>query len=239
MDRDDDNYFTCLVPRAKRFDGTYYYDINAVLGYFRKKIINREAPTIISNDCVASMIYTNIWQKDKSISPTINIRITPSDYLKIMLNPKYYLTTELKPLGLELWVCEGGFSEVCPVGKINDVKVYFAHVNNPKGELDKCIACWNESIKKIKWNRLVFVARVHADIPNNYLNLMDDCEYPYRIIKMTDKDGISVRDKHLLDMHLNFSETGLPMEEYGFDFIGWYCELLDEIEASKSGVRKA
>lgn len=225
----------CLIPVLRSFDGIERFDINAFCGYFRGKLINRAIPTLISNDCVAGMIYKCIGAVNSiAISPTINTRILAEDFLKVVLNPEHYLKCNMVSNGIRLLTGEA-WNSVAPTGKIDDVTVYFTHLNDPKEkDVEKCVMRWNFMKENINWNRLAFLVRDWQSFPIDFIKRMRECKYPYRINIRTTESGMDVWDdnKHILFLTKNFSDWSSAVEDAGFDFIGWYNELLDEIEAN-------
>lgn len=233
LDANDEYNILCLVPLVRSFEGSERYDINVFLGYFRKKLINREVPTIISNDCVAGMIYKCIGVDNFVITPTINTNISADDFLKIALNPEYYLKQDMKPAKLQLRTYAGG-SEIEPSGCIDDIVVRFSHLKEVgKNDIEKCAKRWNYMKDNINWDRIVFIVRNHKGFPYNFVREMKKCRYPYRIIVHNTSSGIDMwdADKRILFNTRSFGDPNFPVEEDGFDFIGWYNDILDEIDA--------
>ena len=205
-----------------------HFDINTFCAYFRKQLIKREPPTLISNDCFAGLIYNASGYKEyTSISPTINVRIKPDDYLKIVLNPHKYLGITMEPEGMTLMKGEG-YCEVMPTGRIDDILVCFPH--DTKKDVQKCVDRWNYRKNNIQWNRLGFVVRDFEGFSYDFIKIMKKSRYPYRINIRTTLSGMNINEKNILLFTRSFGDYDWPIEEDGFDFVGWYNDFLDEIE---------
>ena len=61
----------------------------------RKKIKNKEF-TILSNTCIGGIIYNDLGQR--FLSPTINLYITPKDFVEFLENLDDYLSSEIEPV---------------------------------------------------------------------------------------------------------------------------------------------
>lgn len=78
--------------------------------------------TIICNNCLAGVFYNDLGLKFRS--PTINLFMYPSDFVKFCLNLKYYINVELTEVLQEKYNY--------PVGKLEDIEIYFMHYNHFK-----------------------------------------------------------------------------------------------------------
>ncbi len=205
----------CLIPIRKSFvSGKREYMINRLLGYFRGKLISKNTPTIIGNDCIGGRFYEAIGRSEEIImTPTINTFIEAYDFIKLAMNPKHYLSVPIEYKAMEIRECES-----CPCGLIDDVKVYFTH-GIRKADVSKCIERWNRSLELINWNNLVFVIRENATLPYDFGSLMKKCEYPYLIIRTKSDIGKDL-DEHSIYAP-KFIGVEEPYEDY-FDFVGWW-----------------
>ena len=91
----------------------------------RKKLFNTNF-SIITNHCMGGFIYHDLGQQ--FLSPTINLKICPSDFVEILKHLKYYMNQEI------LHASEK--EETYPVGKIKKydgegcVYIYFVHYHD-------------------------------------------------------------------------------------------------------------
>ncbi len=148
----------CLVPRYMHFNlHKEVYDINAFLGYFRKRLYGKDTPTIISNDCVGGEIYRLMDMP--MLSPTVNTYIAAEDFQKICEEPEKYFSIEGKdffynilPIGDEPGDCKMRL----PAMKIEDITVTFVHTNGRTTEL---VNRWNMMRKRINWENIIYAFR--------------------------------------------------------------------------------
>ena len=119
-----------------------------------KRLINSNF-TILSNNCIGGVIYHDLGQK--FLSPTINLYITPSDFVKFLENLDYYLNLDIIPIKSNLKY---------PVGKMGDIILYFKHYNS----IEEAIEKWNERKKRI-------------NMDNIYIMMTDRWCCPYEVLK--------------------------------------------------------
>ena len=96
----------------------------------RRRRLKNMTPTIISDNCNAGIIYHDLGLQ--FLSPTINLYFLPGDYLKFLQNLHHYLQVEPKEIADE--------SVAWPVGRLEDVKVYFMHYKSFEEARTKWIA---------------------------------------------------------------------------------------------------
>lgn len=154
------------------------------------KYIQRHSDiTIISNNCLAGFIYQDLGLQYKS--PTIGLQFTQSDFIKFCRNfPKY--------TSLNLEECEddllskfkklGGCKIDFPVGKIDDIPIFFQHYINYKEAKDK----WEKRLKRINNKCLFFIFVAHDYTPKKDLQKFNDIDFPNKLL-------ISNSNKYNLD----------------------------------------
>lgn len=100
----------------------------------RKRLYNKNF-TIFSTNCIGGVIYHNLGLK--FLSPTINLWISPEDYIKLLKDPQKYLLNsdmhEIKMKNIDY-----------PVGRLNDITIYGQHYIN----FDELKYKWNERKKE-------------------------------------------------------------------------------------------
>ena len=80
----------------------------------------RETPSILCSTCIGGMIYNNLGLK--FMTPTINLWCDAEDLSKIAENPKKYFTKDI-----EFIHDDPEYNYGYPVGRIDDVVIYFTH----------------------------------------------------------------------------------------------------------------
>lgn len=130
----------------------------------RKRLHNRNF-TIFSTNCIGGIIYHNL--KLKFLSPTINLWISPKDYIKLLKDPQKYLSNsnmhEIKIENIDY-----------PVGRLNDITIYGQHYKN----FDELKYKWDERKKRINWDN-TFVFMIERD-GCTYQDLLDFDKLPYK-----------------------------------------------------------
>lgn len=135
-----------------------------------KDIIDRERLydknfTIFSTNCIGGIIYHNL--KLRFLSPTINLWISPKDYIKLLEDPqKYFSNSDMHEIKIE--------NINYPVGRLNDITVYGEHYSS----FDELRNKWNERKKRINWGN-IFVFMIERD-GCTYQDLRDFDKLPYK-----------------------------------------------------------
>lgn len=130
----------------------------------RNKLHN-ENFTIFSTNCIGGIIYHNL--KLRFLSPTINLWISPKDYIKLLKDPQKYLSNsdmhEIKIENIDY-----------PVGRLDDITIYGQHYK----DFDELKYKWNERKKRINWDN-TFVFMIERD-GCTYRDLLDFDKLPYK-----------------------------------------------------------
>lgn len=120
----------------------------------RKKRLHRTDFTIISNNCWGGRIYEsyNIQKQ----SPTVGLFFMASDYILFVSDLKEYLSAELTFISPEESKWREKFKDDAnfgsyPIGKINEVEIFFLHYHSEKEALDK----WKRRCQRVNWDRML------------------------------------------------------------------------------------
>ena len=105
---------------------------------YRHKLKN-ENFTIISNNCIAGVLYKDLNKKFNS--PTINLYFSHNDYIKYCQNLNYYINKELE---------EQKSNYLYPVGKLGDISVHFMHYDSFKEAKEN----WDKRCKRINMKNI-------------------------------------------------------------------------------------
>ena len=109
----------------------------------RLKLKNKNI-SIISSNCIGGVIYSEIGTR--FLSPTINLYIMPSDFVKFVSNLKLYLESELE------FIDE---NSNFPIAKLIDIKIYFMHYNSEEEAREK----WNERKKRVNYDNIFIIIK--------------------------------------------------------------------------------
>lgn len=102
-----------------------------------------QAPTIICSTCIGGMISHNLGLR--FMSPTVNIWMTPSDLIKFVSDIDKYVAAEIN-------FVKSNYYDF-PVGKIDDITVYFQHYTTEEDARNK----WNERKTRIDKDNLFII----------------------------------------------------------------------------------
>ena len=117
--------------------------VHLMRNYINRYRLKNKDVSIISNNCIAGVIYHDL--KLQFRSPTINLFFrNAEDFLKYVSNLKYYNS-------LELIESEGKCSY--PVGKLEDVEIHFLHYHT----FSEAKNCWEKRKKRINYENLVVI----------------------------------------------------------------------------------
>lgn len=102
-----------------------------------------KTPTIICSTCIGGMISHNLGLR--FMSPTVNIWMTPSDLIKFVSDLDKYLESEIN-------FVKSTYYDF-PVGKIDDITVYFQHYTTEDDARNK----WNERKTRVDKDNLFII----------------------------------------------------------------------------------
>lgn len=101
--------------------------------------------SIIANSCWGGKTYHTLGMK--FLSPFINMYIHDEDYLKLLVNLKYYLNCDLK---FTRWKYAVDYKTDFPVCALDDIEVFFKHY----ARIDEAKEKWYERCSRINWDNL-------------------------------------------------------------------------------------
>ena len=151
----------------------YNRAIGTRLRKFRNKIMKKRLknkPSIITNHCIGGIVSHDLGLK--FLSPTVNLKILPDEFIKFMENLDKYLHAELIEVKTDL---------SHPVGKLDDITIYFVHYKTFEEASNK----WKERAKRVDFNniRVIMTARDGA----KYETLERFDKLPYKKVLFDEK----------------------------------------------------
>lgn len=179
---------------------------------YKQRLKNKDF-TILCSNCIGGIIYNRL--DHNFLSPTINMWETQRDFIKLALNPEFYLAQDLVFIDTD---------ESTPVAKLGDITLHFNHhTNNNDAARD-----WNRRKARVNLDNLyvIFYYRDGYTIEEirqienakckNYVVLTDkplDLPYAVRITPNLDRpNGDSFLDKDWLSIRTF---------EKQWDFVEW------------------
>ena len=187
---------------------TETYNINDVLAYFRKRIINKPVPSVLSNNCGAGFIYRMLGVKEaERKSPTVSSVIFSDDYIKLLYNPKKYLSKKIK---YSHWTSYWG--TCMPVGRIDDIQVLFIHDRDENEPIKR----WNALVENIDFSNLFFLFEDHMyRIPDKDKRRFLETDFPHLLVLQNDCIGeLSGRKDVLLTHNAHLHIRGSAIENF-------------------------
>lgn len=172
--------------------------------------------TIISNNCIGGVIYKELGLKFNS--PTVNLYIKPSDFVKFCKNIESYIIKELE------FVDDKNFD--FPVAKLGDIKIYFMHYES----IEHASFKWNERCKRINFDNIYFIMVDKDGCTSKDMEQFEKISYKNKII-LTNKNYYKYKSCNYISGFENKKEIGNLMEYknvYGkkyydsFDFVKWF-----------------
>lgn len=114
---------------------------NFVIRKEKKRLLQREV-SVISQNCIGGVFYHDMGMK--FLTPTINLFFKEPDFVKFVLNLKYYLRLEI----------DIKWEEEYPIGKIDDIEIHFMHYDSCK----EAKMAWERRKDRINFEKIVVVA---------------------------------------------------------------------------------
>lgn len=107
----------------------------------RKRLQNKDF-TVISQNCVGGVLLHEL--KLRFNSPTINLYFSAADFIKFISKLDYYLTMDVVQINSD---------RPYPVGKLDDIVIYFVHYTSFEEARNK----WIERASRINKNNIFFI----------------------------------------------------------------------------------
>lgn len=146
----------------------------------RKKLINNDEFTVISNNCWGANVYQSYGISYKS--PTVGMFIMPDDYIKFIGNLRYYLGLKLdfiKPKESKHYnelLHQSNFGTY-PVGKLDDIELMFFHYTSEEDAYEK----WTKRCKKINWDKIIVKFNDQNNCKYKHIRIFDELDYKNKI----------------------------------------------------------
>lgn len=182
----------------------------------RKQLKNKKV-TIFSSNCIGGIIYHNLGLQFQS--PTINLWISPDDYIEMLKEPKKYFRSG---------IMKEGKSEGFPVGIINGRKIYGVHYSN----FDQLKNKWDRRCQRINWNNICVFMIERDGCTYKNISDFDQLKYSRKVI-FTQKKYKGIESDFVLpgtidDINNNVSDLcGFPNKFSGirdidkFDYVSF------------------
>lgn len=147
--------------------------------------VNAQNVTFISQNCIGGVLYHDLGMQ--FLSPTINTFIPEPDFVKFVLNLRYYMEQEL----IMRW------EEEYPVGMLGDVEIRFMHYETCKEAKES----WDKRKARINWNKILILCTDRDGFDAAVYAQWEQIKYP----------------KVLFTAHAEFTEDAVYYSEYEAD----------------------
>ncbi len=130
----------------------FQYCFRAILKFYFKKITGNNKFSIISNDCWGAEIYKLLNRPFNT--PFIGLMLMSPCYIKLLENPRYYLSLPLFFKGESKYFSIREIQNLSnfPIGVLGDsgIEIQFLHYSSEQTAAEK----WARRVKRIDWNNL-------------------------------------------------------------------------------------
>ena len=172
----------------------------------RSRLTNKDF-SLFTNNCLGGFIYHDLGLK--FLSPTINLRIKPKEFISFVGDLKYYLNKELVEVK--------DSSSSIPVGIIEgddnhpSVTVNFDHYLTFEEAKEK----WTERSKRVNYDNIVVMMEYYDGIHNEELiDLFKSVPYKKMILTHKDHDEDYTTAIHCFDDNIDMAEVGGKIFRY-------------------------
>lgn len=183
-----------------RIKNKLWYELNP---FFRERIIlpyrrnrfNNPDVTILSSNCLGGCIAHDLNLRFNS--PTVNLWMTPKDFIRFCSDLRTYTQSELQFIELEGFR-GGGY----PVAKLNDVTIYFQHYHTEEEARTK----WRERCKRINFDNIRCIMSERDGCTEEELLSFSNLPFPTAAIVHAKQNNIP--DCHVVRGFENEKEIG-------------------------------
>lgn len=133
----------------------------------RRARLKNKHPSVLSSNCNGAVMLHDLGCRFNT--PTVNLYMTAKDFLLLLADPKRYL--EKAPEEVES-------DEPFPVGRINDITLYFMHYGSFEEALDK----WVERSKRVDFDNLFVMMTDKNGCTEADIAAFDALPYPHKVI---------------------------------------------------------
>lgn len=133
----------------------------------RQKKLKNKTPSILSSNCNGAIMLYDLGCRYNS--PTVNLYFNTADFLRLLSNPAVYLRAELT---------EQKMTCPFPVGKLNDIFVYFMHYESFAQAKQK----WEERATRVDPDNLFVMMTDRNGCTYEDLQAFDALPYAHKVV---------------------------------------------------------
>ncbi len=148
----------------------FFSFIRSIRNFFQRTKLKNKDVSIISSNCIGGVIYNNLGLEFKS--PTINLFMTPKDYLKFCKNLHFYLRDNAKCVEVKI----AGIDY--PVALLEDIYIHAMHYSS----FAEFLSSWNRRVKRINFDNICFFMSERDGCSEADVLEFDKLPYAHKII---------------------------------------------------------
>lgn len=160
-----ENAFACrthLNTLSHRIEGKIQRGRNARIIKSAKSQYGNKKVSIISQNCIGGVFYHDMGAE--FLSPTVNLFLSCPDFVKFVLNLKYYMELELQMT----------WGEEYPIGILGDIKVHFMHYQT----CTEAKEAWERRKNRINWDNILVLSTDMEDFSEEVFEQWQQIKYP-------------------------------------------------------------
>lgn len=190
----------------------------------QRKALKNKQFTIISDNCWGGRIYQELGLPYQS--PFIGLFIYSPDYVKLLANPKHYLSGEIPLVFVEESRYRSKDGITYPVALLEDIEIHFLHYADEAEARSK----WNRRLARMNWDNLYFKMNDNDQATYQLLKDFQDLPYQAKVI-FSSKNYTDLEDLVFFE---NRSEQGFVGEDLKiyhpyFDAVEWLNRGGDQV----------
>lgn len=194
-----------------------YHKINNNIFILCRKIRNKRKKarlkntdvTILCSDCIGGVIYNDFNMRFNS--PTINLYIKPSDFVKFCKKIDFYLNSELKFKENKKHI----------VGMLHDIEIHFLHYQTFEEAKNK----WIERSKRINKDNICLILTCKDGYTLKDIKDFDKLNYKNKVIFVPKK-----YNKFSSSFYINNSEENLEIKFLGTKVNRFGKKIIDDFD---------
>lgn len=172
---------------------------NIIIPYNKHRLkANSKEVTLLCNNCIGGVIFHELGLK--FMSPTINLWIKPTDFIKFCANLQHYIHSKLVFQDASLFL--PNFTNTYPIALLDDIVIYFLHYSTEEEARQK----WEERSKRINYDNIKCILVERDGCTEK--DLLEFSHLPYPTASLVHKPMYGIPDTYYVRGFEQKSELG-------------------------------